>query len=162
MAGLKTTTIHGARGILYIDSKPVGIFENVSTGVDYSYDVPKVIGRFSAPEIVITGMEPIGVSLDGYRVFNQGPYAIGMTKLQDLLKDEKEITIAVEDRGGQQSQEPNVILVVGCKIVKHNFNLAAKQLSRLSMQLVGLTFSDESGIQSEPAGSVKYVESGVE
>ncbi len=159
---LQTKTLHGARGILYIDGKPIGIFENVSTGVNYSHQEPNVIGRFSAPEVVITGMDPIGVRLDGYRIFNQGPYAIGMTKLQDLLAAEREITVAVEDRGDQTAAEPNVILVLGCKIVSHNFSIAAKQLSRLSMDVVGLCFSDESGVQSEPKGSVKYTSPGLE
>lgn len=159
---LQTKTIHGARGILYINGSPIGVFENCSTGVVYTHDAPRVIGRFSAPEIVILGMEPISVRLDGYRVFGQGPYALGMTKLQDLLKNEQEITIAIEDRGDQDSVEPNIILVVGCKIVSHNFNIAARQLSRLSMEMVGLVFSDEAGNQAEPAGSVKYVEPGLE
>ncbi len=152
---LQTKTIHGARAKLFIDGKAQGQFNSVRLGVSYSHIEPYILGRFSAAEIALTGMDPVRVSLSGYRKYTDGPYAnIGMSKLQDLL-NEKEVAIVIEDRGDQDPNKP-IAVVVACKCVGFDFDVSSREAGRLSVEFVGLRFQDESGDQSEPVGSVEY------
>lgn len=158
-----TKTFHGTRAVLSahvsaqavagaeaVDThKALGIFESVETGVTHDHFEPFILGRASAGEVVIMGQSPIMVRLTGFRKIDLGPYASGalnMNKLQEILDDAKEITIQIADR---QNPDKNVMVVTGCKVVSHNFSVAAKQPARLTLELVGLVYSDEAGVQSE-------------
>ena len=156
----KTLTLHGGRAFVQLlhegqAALSVAVFDNVSVGVSYGHFEPFVIGQHSAGEVVITHMNPVTLRLSGFRKYGQGPYSTsaGMAKLNDLLTNQKELTVQVVDR---QNDEKPVLKVVRCKVVSHNFDIAATQPSRLSLELVGLIFSDESGDQGNPNGDVNY------
>lgn len=157
-----TKTFHGTRAILSAHvsanaapgqqaldlQKALGIFESIETGVTHDHFEPFILGRASAGEVVIMGQSPIMVRLSGFRKVDAGPYSIDgltMNKLQEILNDGKEITIQVTDR----QTGLNIMVVKSCKVVSHNFSVAAKQPARLSLELVGLVYEDEAGVQSE-------------
>jgi hypothetical protein len=156
-----TRTFHGTRSILQATPtngdqqgtlQVFGMFESVETGVSQDHFEPYILGRASAGEVVLMGQSPIMVRLSGFRKVDAtlkfGPYgeqSVGMNKLQELLSDVKDLTVQIVDR----QTGLTVMLVKNCKVVSHNFSVAAKQPARLSLELVGLVFEDESGDQSE-------------
>jgi hypothetical protein len=156
-----TVTLHGGRAFVELTSDDgtitkSAVFDNVSVGVSYGHFEPFVIGRHSAGEVVITHMNPVTLRLSGYRKFDAGPYTdqVGMAKLDELVGNQKEITVSVIDR--QNPEGKPVLRVRECKVVSHNFDISATQPSRLSIEIVGLIFEDEAGDQSNPAGDVNY------
>jgi hypothetical protein len=159
MAG--TRSIHGGRTYVYVQGdgaesdKPVAIFEDVSVSVSYGVQVPYVIGLHSGGEVVLTHMNPVQLSMRGFRKYNDGAYgaAGGMTKLQDLINGQRELTVVVMDR---QNPGQSILTVKQGKVTGQNFNIAVRDLSRLSVEITGLTYEDESGVQTNPAGDVNY------
>lgn len=156
-----TATLHGGRAFVQLtddDANTVksAVFDNVSVGVSYGHFEPFVIGRHSAGEVVLTHMNPVTLRLSGYRKFDSGPYTgqVGMAKLQDLVNNQKEIQVDVVDR--QNDDGKPLLRVRECKVVSHNFDIAATQASRLSIEIVGLIYEDESGSQGNPEGDVEY------
>jgi hypothetical protein len=157
-----TKTFHGTRAILSANlsdgstsdtQSQLGIFESIETGVTQDHFEPFILGRASAGEVAVMGQAPIMVRLSGFRKIEgenlqYGPYGnknLAMNKLQEILADNKELMIQVFDRQSGQV----VARVLNCKVVSHNFSVAAKQPARLSLELVGLVFEDETGSQSE-------------
>lgn len=156
-----TVTLHGGRAFVQLQNDEgkvtkSAVFDNVSVGVSYGHFEPFVIGRHSAGEVVLTHMNPVTLRLSGYRKYNTGPYSdqVGMATLNDLVNNQKEIVVEVIDR--QNADQKSVLRVRECKVVSHNFDIAATQPSRLSIEVVGLIYEDESGDQSNPVGDVEY------
>lgn len=137
--GVKAKTMHGARAQLMIDGVIIGIFTNVSYGVTYDANPIYTLGAFSAQEIVLTGMEPIGISASGFRVVDNGPYAVAsFARLQDLLNNE-DFTISLFDR---QSGK-HIMTTVGCRAVRWSTTVAARGIQDLQVEFQGLVLSDE-------------------
>ena len=91
-------TLHGARATLSIDGKIVGLYSQVSYGVQYDVQPAYILGRHSPGELVYTAQEPVQISCTGFRVFNNGPHGDAkVPKLQDLL-NHSDISISVFDR----------------------------------------------------------------
>lgn len=155
--GTKAKTMHGARaqvGIVQPDGRMeiIGIFNNVSYGVRYDATPIHVLGRFSAAEIVLSGMEAINISASGFRVVDNGPYRVAsVPMLQELLHHE-DITITLYDR----QTEKEIMTVVGVRPVGYNTSVAARGLQDLSVEFMGLRLSDESGGQDESPGATEY------
>lgn len=157
----ETKTFHGTRALLNAIStngntqgavQALGIFESIETGVSHDHFEPFILGRASAGEIVIMGQSPIMVRLSGFRkidrVLEFGPHGtqnLDMNSLEEIIRDVKGLDIQIVDRVTGRI----VMMVHECKVVSHNFSVAAKQPARLSLELVGLTYEDESGVQSE-------------
>lgn len=152
--GVKSKTMHGSRAQLFIGEKLVGIFNNVSYGVQLDANPIFVLGRFSAAEIALTGMETINVSASGFRVVDNGPsVAAAFPKLQDLLNHE-DITLALFDRQTNKA----VMTVVGVRPTSWNTSVGAKGVMDLSATFMGLRLSDESDEagQNESPGATEY------
>ena len=152
--------MHGARAIMSVAGQVVGIFTNVSYGVQYDVSPLYVLGRFSAIQTEYTGMEPVQVTCSGWRVLNKGPYAaMGQSgqrmvpKLQELLTAQ-DITLSIYDR---QDNTTPIMEVTNCKAQGWNTTIQSRTLQEITVNFIGLIFSDEedstSGGQAEPAGS---------
>ncbi|WNM70096.1 hypothetical protein [Myxococcus phage Mx1] len=152
--GVQAKTMHGSRAQVMIDGQIIGIFTNVSYGVRYDATPIFVLGRFSAAEIVLTGMEAINVSCSGFRVVDNGPYKVAsVPRLQDLLNHE-DISLSIFDRQtGKQ-----VMTVVGVRPVGYSTSVAAKGIQDLSVEFMGLVLSDENDPngQDETPGATEY------
>lgn len=152
----KAQTMHGSRAQVAIVGEDgtahiIGIFNQVSWGVRYDSNPVHLLGRFSAAEIVLTGMEPVTVSCSGFRVVNNGPYKVaGVPKLQELLNHE-DITISVFDRITGKA----LMTVIGVRPTGWNTQVAARGLADLSVEFVGLRLMDESddSMQDESEGA---------
>lgn len=152
--GVQAKTMHGSRAQLQINGITIGIFNNVSYGVRYDATAINVLGRFSAAEIVLSGMEPINVTCTGFRVIDHGPYAIAsVPRLQDLLTNE-DVTLSIFDRStGEQ-----VMTVVGCRATGWNTSVAARAIQDITVDFMGLRLSDENDPngQDESPGATEY------
>lgn len=161
---LATKTFHGTRAVLMQGGQELGMFESIETGVDQESFVPFILGRASGGEVVMLGQAPIMVRLSGYRKIGEGPYSsktFTMNKLQDLIADNVDYTVLLYDRqiiaaDGSSSvdvthgQHGALVASIGnAKVIRHNLSVAAKQPARLAMELQGLLWSDEEGVQTE-------------
>jgi hypothetical protein len=150
--GTKSKTMHGARAQLSIAGKIVGVFNSVSYGIQYDANPVYVLGRFNAAEIALTGMEPVSVTAQGFRVVENGPYVVSnVPMLQELLNHE-DIILSLFDR--QSGKE--IMTVVGVRPTGYTTDVAARGLQSLSVSFMGLSLSDEAGDQDEEKSATNY------
>jgi len=139
----------GARGQLFIEGQLIGIFSDVSYGVDIDVAPAFVLGRFSPSELTVTGQEAISINATGWRIVGQGPYvSAGVPKLQDLLTAD-DITISLYDRETGQF----IMTVVGCRSTGWNTTLNSKAQQTVTVRFLGLRLDDESGSQGESSNA---------
>jgi len=145
----------GGRAILSIQKGTgtpvvVGIFESCTYGANIGVEPIFILGSFAPKEITPTSYEAINVNCSGFRVVDSGAHTLpAFPKLQDLLALEG-VTITIKDR---QNANKNIMTVSGCVPTSYNTGVNAKATSRLQVSYTGLRLSDESGDQSESAGS---------
>lgn len=149
--GQQSETFHGSRAKILIDGQVIGIFNNVSYGVNYDANPIHILGSFAPKEIVLSGQDAITVQASGFRIIGKGPYnqiqGAKVPKLQDLLNHE-DISIAIIDR---QSGE-QIMSVVGARPSGFNSTLNARGVTEIQVTFVGTVLSDEEGDQQD-AGS---------
>jgi len=147
--------VHGARAIVSITdnttgkTKPVGIWNNFSYQVTYDVQPAFILGRFSAAELITTGVEPVSITAQGWRVIGHGPFAEGrLTNVKDLLQQEY-LILTVHDR---QNPDPNAIIarIRGCLPTGTSSTLSAKQLTESTNTYLGLLMDDEDTQNAEP------------
>lgn len=149
--GTLSKSLTGARAKLFINGRLSGVFSSCSWDVSYGVQPEFILGRYDAGELTYTDMSPVSMTVSGFRVLNNGPYEIGsVPKLQDLLTHES-ISITIVDRGTNSE----VLTVTGIRPAGHSGSFSARGLSEVSIPLMGLTFSDESGPQSD-IGAVEF------
>lgn len=152
--------MHGARAVVWVGSTAAGIFNNVSVNVGYDVAPAYILGRFTAAELVYVGAEVIGISLTGFRVMKNGPFSTADVStnsklipfLQDLLSYD-DITVSLHDRTESDPNASAIMEVSECKPTGFSEHVGARGLMELTVNIQGLTFSDESGPQSESAGA---------
>ena len=141
--------MHGARAKMNVGSNTVGIFTNVSYGVQYDAQPIYILGAFAPQEIGYTGQEAINISASGWRVVGHGPHdpnGAQVPKLQDLLRHD-DITLSLFDR--QDSRNP-VMVVTGVRPTGYSTTVNSRGLQEITVTFLGLQLSDESGPQNEP------------
>lgn len=115
----KSKVLHGARAVLHIGSAMAGIFNSCQWGVQYDVQPAFILGRFSAAELVYTGMEVIGLTMSGFRVTDHGPFAVVdrqtgarlVPRLQDLLAYD-DIAVSLHDRLETDPNKPIMIVTM--------------------------------------------------
>ena len=129
----------------------MGIWTNLSYQVAMNVQAVFVLGRFSAAELVTTGVEPVTITAQGWRNIGHGPFTAeggSFTDLKDLLNQE-DITLDIIDR----QTNLHVATIKGCKPTGLSSAVTSKTLQEQTNTYLGLLYSDESGDQEEPAGS---------
>jgi hypothetical protein len=141
---------HGARAQLVVNGKVIGLFTQVSYGVNYDVVPSFILGRFSPAEITYTGSDAVSVSASGYRVIGAGPYSdAGQVPLiQDLLNFE-DISLSLYDRQTNQL----VMTVVGVKPVGFNESDASRAISTMTITFMGQILSTEGTPSAEGSGA---------
>lgn len=140
---------HGARAVMAINGKAVGIFTSVSYGVNYDVAPIYTLGKYGPQTTEITGVEPIAVQCSGWRIVDAGPYSDKaggmMPKLQDLV-NAGEITISIYDR---QNPTKAVMEVFNCRCQGFSTSVSSRSLQEISVSFIGLSLQDEEGDQNE-------------
>jgi hypothetical protein len=143
-----SNTVTGARALVYVNNKLVGIFESCSVANTTSTEAIHLLGRYTPAEIAITAKEAVNVTCSGFRVAGNGKTVLpAVPKVQDLLTFEP-FTIAVVDRQASSNPLP-LETVLNCVPTSDNVNYNAKATSRVNISYIGTISSDESGPQSE-------------
>lgn len=144
---MASKTFHGARAQLFVNGEPVGIFHNVQYSFTYDTQVPFILGRSGAAEVVLTGQEPVQVTASGYRVVSAGPFKIAsLSKLQDML-NAGDISLALWDRQTGKF----VMKVAPAKATGFSAGVGQKQLSEVTVHFLGIRLSDEDTENAEAA-----------
>lgn len=158
--GTKAKTVTGARAKLYVvdasgTPQLAGIFTNVSYGVTYGVTPVYILGRFNAAELVYTDMDVVNVTMTGFRVMENGPYAIGnVPQLQDLLQHE-DTSLFIQDRQTSDAAKANIMTVTGLRTTGFDSTTSARGLQDLTVRAMGTVLKDESGSQ-EDADAVNF------
>jgi hypothetical protein len=163
----KSKVLHGARAVLWIGSTAVGIFNNVSYGVTYDISPVYILGRTGAAELAYTGMEVIQVTASGFRILENGPFAVVdadsgsslIPKLQNIL-NYQDLTVSLHDRLETDPAKGIIMELTNVKPQGFTSSVGARGLQEMTCTFLGLHLADESGSNNEdptavdlPAGS---------
>lgn len=150
--GKQSSVLTGARAIVYVGKTPVGIFANCTWSVRQDKVPAFILGRYNPAEIVPTSQEPVTMNLTGYRVIGSGPYAIKTgnqagggtmaTALANLL-NETDFSVSIVDRRSAAGAPP-IFTVMGCRVTGWSSGVAARGVSDIRLDIVGLMAFDES------------------
>jgi len=141
--------MHGARAVVQLGKKRVGVFTNVSYGSAYDVQPAFVLGAYAPVELTYTGVEPIGISASGWRVIGHGPYTEdggNMPRIQDLLTAQ-DMTFSLYDRQTQQL----IMTVTGVRHAGFSTSVSPKALEEISYNFIGLILRDESNTSNAEA-----------
>lgn len=142
-------TITGARALVYVNNKLVGIFESCTVANTTSTEAIHILGRYTPAEIAITAQEAVTVTCAGFRVAGNGKTILpAVPKVQDLLNFEP-FTITVVDRQSPANAPVVLETINNCTPTSNNTNYNAKATSRVNITYMGTISSDESGTQAE-------------
>lgn len=150
---MASKVMHGARAILWVGTQKAGIFNNVSYQVNYDISPAYILGRFSAGELVYTGVEVISISASGFRVMKNGPMTM-VPKVQDLMNYD-DISVSLYDRAEPDPNKGLIMNVVHVKPAGFSSSVGARSLQDTTVNLQGLHYSDEEGESTEGPGAAE-------
>lgn len=140
----KAKILTGSRAKIAIAGNVVGLFANCSWSVRQDKAPAYILGRYNPAEITPTSQEPVSISLTGYRVVDAGPYAVAnATLLRDLLNEE-DFDVTVIDRQSGKT----IFTAVGCRVTGWSSGVAARGVSDIRIDVIGLKGEDEFGTAS--------------
>jgi len=146
----------GARAILRIGGKEIGIFSECSWSYRLDIAPAYVLGRYSVAETTYTGSDPVSVDCAGFRPVGDafGPHQTltGTTALVPLLADlpnYSNVEIEIFDRQSGNS----LMKVVECKPTGYSTALRARDQETISISFVGKRVSAD-GIENVDPGTV--------
>lgn len=146
--------IHGARAqVAIVDpttgkARVIGIWNQFSYRVDFDVQSVYILGRFTAAELTTTGVEPVVITAQGWRIIDHGPVVEGgMTAIQNLLTQEY-IVLKVFDRQSGKA----IATIHGCVPTGFSSGVNAKTLQESTNTYLGLLMDDET-VQNNEAAS---------
>jgi hypothetical protein len=151
MAGTIAKSLVGARLKLYINGVLTGIFGSVDVNVSYGVEPVSILGRYDTAELVYTSMAPVSLNATGFRVVGNGPYAVSSVPQLQALLNHQDIACSVVDRQSGQV----VMQVSSVRPTGWSSDVGSRGLQGLTVNFLGLTFQDESGIQADQ-GAVTF------
>jgi hypothetical protein len=140
----KPTILTGARAKVLINGNLVGLFNNCTWQQRQGKEPAFILGRFNPAEITPTTQEAVSITLTGYRVVDAGPYKVANATLLKNLLTEEDFTVDVLDR-----QTGKVIFrAVGCRVQGWSSGVAARGVSDIRVDIIGIKGEDEFGIST--------------
>lgn len=133
-------TVTGARAQVMIGNKIVGIFNNISFGLNYDLAPIYVLGRYTAAETVFTAQEVVSVSATGFRAVGAGPFeAVSLPYLKQLMSHEY-IELAVFDRQTNRK----IAQIHEVRPTGFSTSIGARGIEEISVSFTGISLEDES------------------
>ena len=153
--GTKAKILTGARAKVIVREQVVGLFSNCTWSVQQDKVPNFILGQYGPVEITPTSQEAVSINLRGYRVIDAGPYAVGATKLADLLT-ETDFTVQILDRQPDDTGKKDKVIfsAVGCRVLGWSSGVAAKGVSDIELRVLGLRAGDESKGSDSPETGV--------
>lgn len=146
--------VNGARAKLMIGKESgngpqvIGIFLNVSFGVSYHAEPVYILGKAEPAEINYLAQEVVNVTATGWRVVDNGPFAVaGFPQLQELLK-QQDVTLAIYDR----QTDKIIAKILNVKPVSFSTSISARQQEEVTMNFVGIYLEDETATDNKDPG----------
>jgi hypothetical protein len=142
----------GARAKIYINGKLVGLFNNCTWQIRQGKEPAFILGRFNPAEITPTTQEAVALTLSGYRVVNSGPYAVANATLLQNLLTENDFSVEVTDRATKDDTTGNELVIfkaLGCRVQGWSSGVAARGVSDIRLDIIGLLGEDESDEQND-------------
>lgn len=145
----KSETLTGARAKIRIYNKntgkptTIGLFNNCSWSIRQEKQPIFILGNYGPTEIVPTTQEAVQVTLTGFRVVGRGPYAIMNASMLRELLNEEDFVVEIVDRRNPQTP---ILQVKGCRVQGWSSGVAARGISDVRVDIVGLIAVDEYGI----------------
>jgi hypothetical protein len=140
----KSSILTGARAKVLINGHLVGLFSQCTWSIRQGKDPAFILGRYSPAEIVPTTQEPVSISLSGYRVVDSGPYKVANATLLKNLLNEDDFSITVLDRQTNKT----IFTAVGCRVQGWSSGVAARGVSDIRVDVIGIRGEDEFGLAS--------------
>lgn len=131
----------GARAKVLINGNLVGLFSNCSWSLRQEKVPNFILGRYNPAEITPTSQEAVNITLTGYRVVDAGPYVVADATLLKNLLTEEDFNVVVLDRQTGQA----IFTANGCRVLGWSSGVAAKGVSDLRIEILGLVGEDEYG-----------------
>lgn len=148
--------MHGARALVYMNKKPVGIFNSVSYVYGLIDAEVDILGAFAPVEIAYVGASAVTCDASGWRVIGHGPHIVAsVPKLRELLTYEG-IEIVLLDRQSKPN-DPPICTIRDVKPLGYSGGVAAKQLSEVRIPFKGTRIDDESGINEEGSDAARLI-----
>jgi hypothetical protein len=147
--------MHGARAKIYINTEsgvPQLVAIAASCDWSVSLDVTPIfiLGRFSAADLISTGMEPVSVDISGIKVVNFDVYnSMGFTKLQDLLTQQYISLSCIDRQTGETIANISYMLPTGW-----SNGVATKSPSSIRASYMGILIDTETAQQEEASDAV--------
>lgn len=125
-----------------INGNVVGLFSNCSWSMRQDKQPAFILGRHGPAEITPTTQEPVSLRLTGYRVVDAGPYKVANATLLKNLLSEEDFTVDIIDRQTGKM----IFRAVGCRVQGWSSGVAARGVSDISVDIIGLRGEDEFGV----------------
>jgi hypothetical protein len=147
----------GARAKLIINGQPTGLFSDCSWSIRQTKEPQFILGRYNPAEITQTSQDAVSVSLSGFRFLDKdanglksgSPYKVaGATPLKNLLT-EGDFSIQIVDRKTGEA----IFTVQGCKVTSWSSGVAARGVSTIRVELIGIKAEDEFNKNDEDSGA---------
>jgi hypothetical protein len=138
----KAQILTGARAKVMIKGKVVGLFTQCSWSIRQEKQPAYIVGRYHPAEITPTTQEPVQMTLNGYRVVDSGPYKVASATLLKQLLNEEDFTVTIIDRQTKKT----IFQAVGCRVTGWSSGVAARGISDIRLDIVGIKGEDEFGI----------------
>jgi hypothetical protein len=137
--------LHGARAKLgfYDGSQftPVGIFSDVSWSVANDIQAAWILGRYTAADTEVVGVELVQVTATGYRVFGHSwTKDAKFPKLEDIANSGY-LTMALYDR--QHPNGPCIGEIKKLRPASASVSFTPRMLSSVTHTYIGILYSDE-------------------
>lgn len=152
-------TFHGGRAKISIQnlgdnsSTVIGIWTSFDYNVAYDVQAVYILGRFSAAELVTTGIEPVSIDCSGFKIVNHGFFKEGkLTPLVGLLNQEG-LELTVTDRTGKI----RVAVIHGCKPTGTSMSVSAKQLATGRNSYIGLLMDEDEEFFNDEASDTSVL-----
>ena len=143
----------GARAIIWIKDKPVGLFTQCSWGLSYGAVPNHILGASAPVEITYTHQDAISIDMTGFHILEKFVYAkAGMPTLRELLIKE-DISVTIVDR--QTGKE--VMSVTGVKPFRWGTATNARDISTFTVSMLGLRMTTSDNLQDgEGEGAAQF------
>lgn len=148
--------VHGARAQLIVgdinnsDARVVGVFNNVSLGLNYDVAPIYTLGNYAPQELVYTAQEAVNVEAAGFRVVDHGAQVDGkVPRLQDLINHEY-ISLAIQDRQTGRT----LYKIRDVRPVGYNTSMAARDVESMTIRFTGRLIDEDNVSNDDTVGGV--------
>lgn len=152
MAGQVARSMNGARCILTLDGRTIGIAQSVGVSIGFQVDPIFVIGKYETAELVPNSQQPVNVTMRMVRIIGVSPLEkLRVATLDDVAPNgllmNQDFTVLLTDRQNNQNPVPGqgvaFAQIQNCRTTGWTFDNTASQTSEMTLTMTGIYIGDE-------------------